>query len=198
MADYRAVSAVSEAVTELLRGRYHPDDFGNELEFRVYSARDFSQPMPAGVSVFLYRIYPNGLQRTQPLRPLPSGDRQRSQLPLDLHFLLTAWAGDASLQHTIAGWMMRTVEDSPTLPTGLLNHRHPGLFRADESVTLMPAELSTEELFRIWEVIVNHAYQVSVPYVARGVKIESTLPLSTAAEPVQERILETGAAEEVP
>ncbi len=198
MADYRAVAAVSEAVTELLRGHYRPEDFDNELEFRVYGARDFAQPMAAGVSVFLYRIFPNGLKRIQPIRPLPADSQQRSQLPLDLHFLLTAWAGDASLQHTIAGWMMRTVEDLPTLPTGLLNHRHPGLFRADESVTLLPAELSTEELFRIWEVIVNHAYQVSVPYVARGVKIDSPLPLSATGEPVRERVLEMGTKEAAP
>jgi hypothetical protein len=28
-----------------------------------------------------------------------------------------------------------------------------------------------EELFRIWEVTGNHAYQISVPYVARNVAI---------------------------
>ena len=35
--------------------------------------------------------------------------------------MLTAWAEDPSLQNTIAGWMMRTLEDTPTLPSTLLN-----------------------------------------------------------------------------
>ena len=38
----------------------------------------------------------------------------------------------------------------------------------------------------MWEVIVNNAYQISVPYVARYVKIESSLLVETGS-PIQER-----------
>jgi hypothetical protein len=198
MADYRAIGAVSEAVRQLMFQNYRFEDFNNELEFKVYVAKDFSQPMTAGVSVFLYRIFSNGLQRVQVMRPTPEGQPQKTQLPLDLHFLLTAWAQDASLQHTIAGWMMRTVEDTPTLPISLLNQLHLGLFRNDETVTLMPAELTTEELFRMWEVVVSHADQISVPYVVRGVKIESNLALTVGGKLVQERILDMEQGKEPP
>jgi hypothetical protein len=191
MADYRALTAVSEAIIELLRARFEaaPQFFNNELEFRIYLAKDFSQPMLAGVSLFLYRIYPNGTQRSPRGRPGPEGQRFRNQLPLDMHFILTAWAQDASLQHLIAGWMMRVLEDTPNLPPGLLNQKFAGLFASDEGVTVSPAELSTEELLRMWEVIVNNAYQISVPYVARYVKIESDL-LIGAGLSVQERTLD--------
>ena len=145
--------------------------------------------MDAGVSCFLYRIYVNGTQRTPRGRTRPDGQQSRTQLPLDLHFLLTAWAKDASLQHTIAGWMMRLLEDTPVLPAGLLNHRVSGVFHPDETVEVGLTELTTEELFRIWEVIVNNAYQISVPYVARNVRIESRLVLSTG-QPIQERTFE--------
>jgi hypothetical protein len=187
MADYRAITAVSEAIVYLLESQYRLEDFdGNQLEFKVYLAKDFSQPMEAGVSFLLYRIYANGSHRTPSGRPRPDGQRYRSQLPLDLHFLLTAWAKDASLQHTIAGWMMRVLEDMPSLPAGLLNHSMPGIFHADETVEISLTELTTEELFRIWEVIVNNAYQISVPYVARNVRIESQQLLSSGW-PIQER-----------
>jgi hypothetical protein len=42
-------------------------------------------------------------------------------------------------------------------------------------------------LFRIWEVIVSNAYQISVPYVARNVRIESIQRLGQG-EPVKERV----------
>jgi Pvc16 N-terminal domain len=187
MATFRAVSAVTAALVRLLESHYSPGDFnGNQLEFKVYLAGDFQRPMDAGVSVFLYRVYVNMHQRTPPGRLDPVGRRRRTQLPLDLHILLTAWAKDASLQHTIAGWMMRIIEDTPSLPAGLLNNAAPGVFLADETVELSLAELDTETLFRIWEVIAANAYQISVPYVARAVRIETDEVLTTA-RPVQER-----------
>jgi len=188
MADYRAVAAVSEAVIELLQSRFQaaPQYFNNELEFKIYLAKDFSQPMAAGVSLFLYRIYPNGTLRSPRGRPGPEGQQYRNQLPLDLHFILTAWAQDPSLQHLVAGWMMRMIEDTPILPPGLLNQRYPDLFTADEGVVITPAELSMEELLRMWEVIIENVYQLSVPYVARYVKVESELLLEIG-RPIQER-----------
>lgn len=190
MANYRAVEAVAEAVIELLESQYDPADFdGNQLEFDVYLAKNFEQPMKAGVSFFLYRIYANSTNRTPPGRLDQNGQRHRTQLPLDLHFLLSAWAQDASLQHAIAGWMMRILEDTPNLPAGLLNKRVPEIFHFDETVEIVLAELTTEELFRIWEVIGNNSYQISVPYVARNVKIETKL-LQTTALPAQLRTFE--------
>jgi len=187
MATFRAIGAVSAALVRLLESRYSPGDFSdNQLEFKVYLASDFQHPMDAGVSVFLYRVYANTHQRTPPGRLDAVGQRRRTQLPLDLHVLLTAWAKDASLQHTIAGWMMRTLEDTPSLPAGLLNNSARGVFQADETVELSIAELDTETLFRIWEVIAANAYQISVPYVARTVRIESDELLATY-RPVQER-----------
>jgi hypothetical protein len=190
MASYRAIAAVSNAIVHLIQSRYVPADFDNALlQFDVYTAPDFARPMDAGISILLYRIYPNQQNRTPPGRLMADGRRQRNMLPVDLHFLLTAWAKDASLQHAIAGWMMRILEDTPSLPPGLLNARFPGTFGMEETVEVGITELTTEELFRIWEVIVNNTYQISVPYVARNVCIE-TFQTFGFGEPVQERLLD--------
>jgi hypothetical protein len=179
-------------VIYLLEREYAPEDFdGNRLQFRIYRASDFAQPMEAGVSLFLYRIYTNGVHRTPTGRVAADGQRFRNQLPVDMHFLLTAWAQDASLQHTITGWMMRILEDTPSFPAGLLNQKFASVFHGDETVEISVAELTTEELFRIWDVIGNNSYQISVPYVARNVKIESTQFLSRG-QPVQQRIFNMG------
>jgi hypothetical protein len=100
MADFRAIGTVCETVMQVLQMHYRPEDFNNELEFKVYLARNFTQPMSGGVSLLLYRVSPNGSHRTPAGRLGPGGRRYRTQLPLDRHFLLTAGGKDALLQHT--------------------------------------------------------------------------------------------------
>jgi hypothetical protein len=189
MANYRGIMAVCEAVIHLLRSSAQSEEFNNELEFEVYLPKDFSEStITSGVSLFLYRIFPNGTHRTPSGRIGPNGQRYQTQLPLDLLFLLTAWGQDASLQHTIAGWMMRVLENTPILPAGLLNTVAPDVFQSDETVEIILAELSNEEMFQIWQTLPeNVAYQLSVPYIARNVRIESTQTLADG-QPIQERV----------
>jgi hypothetical protein len=188
VATYDAIAGTCEAIVRLLRSRFNPQDFdGATLDFQVYVAGDFQTPMDEGVSLFLYRIYPNGTQRTPAGRILPDGSQQRTMLPLDLHFLLTAWAKKASLQHEIAGWMMRVLEDTPTLTPNILNAYRPDVFRPEEAVDIAAGQLSVEDMFHIWEVMINHVYQLSVPYQARMLRIESELT-TIEGSPVQERV----------
>lgn len=187
MAHYRAITAVCESVLAVLKAHYKPEDFNQELSFQVYLAKDFASPMAAGVSLFLYRIFPNGTHRTPAGRITPDGKRQKPQLPLDLHFLLTAWAPDATLQHAIVGWMMRVLEDTPQLSASLLNASVPGAFGTDEAVELSLTELTTEDMLRMWEALVQNVYQLSIPYVARNLRIESTELVKPGGGPVLER-----------
>lgn len=113
-------------------------------------------------------------------------------MSLQLHFLLTAWAPDASLQHYLTGWMMRVLEDHPVLPAGQLNRRYDPdspVFLPDETVELSAAPLENEELFHLWDLIGPQTYQLSVPYQARGLRIESTRLLEQHG-PVRERGLD--------
>lgn len=188
MATYAAIAGTCEAVVRLLRSNYDPANFnGAMLDFQVYVANDFTTPMEEGVSVFLYRIYQNGINRTPAGRLLPDGSRQSTKLPLDLHFLLTAWAKKASLQNEIAGWMMRVMEDNATLPASVLNAYQPDVFRPDEAVDVALTELSVEDMFRVWEVMIGHVYQLSVPYQARMLEIESLSSIQPEGRAIQGR-----------
>jgi len=189
MAKYRAIKTACEGVLSLLKGNYRADDFdGVQLQFKVYQAQDFTLPMEAGISLFLYRIYLNDAHRTPAGRVGPQGQRYHSQLPLDLHFLLTAWGKDASLQHTITGWMMRTLEDTPVLPAGLLNSIDPDIFSQDETLEIIPAELNNEDMAGIWRDLLEYKYQLSIPYMARNVRIDSSLEVVEGTS-IQERQL---------
>ncbi len=192
MANYHALSGVCEGVIELLRNAFDPSEFQEQtLEFKVYSGADFARSMTTGVSVFLYRVYPNSSYRTPPGRRNENGNRLRRGLPLDLHILLTAWAPSASLQHALLGWAMRVLEDTPILPAGLLNATISGVFRTDEAVEITLCELTTEDLFRIWETVSDNKYQLSVPYIARYVTIESMVEIEEGL-PIQQRKMNMG------
>jgi hypothetical protein len=129
--------------------------------------------MAQGVSLFLYRVYLNGTQRS-PMMKDPVGNMRRQLLPLDLHFFITVWAPRPSLQHAILGWTMRLLEDMPVLTSALLNGVRPDTFRGDETVEVVAGQLTNEELMRIWDDL-DAEYQLSVPYVARVVCVESML-----------------------
>jgi hypothetical protein len=188
MASYPAIASTCEAIVRLLRATRDPAAFGGaHLDFDVYVAEDFRNPMDTGVSLFLYRIYHSGTNRTPAGRMLSGRRQQRQQLPLELHFMLTAWAKKASLQHEIAGWMMRVIEDVPTLSAALLNAYSPGVFEEDEAVEVTLTTLSVDDMFHIWDVMINHVYQLSVPYVVRPVAIDSTLSFGLPGL-VQERV----------
>lgn len=200
MADSRAIAAVCQAVVNLLEAEAALDTFGPPpppaLSFEVYTAANFADHMTAGVSLFPYRIYYDGVHRTPAGRIDPDGRRHRSRLPLNLHFMLTAWADHGSLQNVLAGWMLRVMEDNPVLSATWLNTAFDEpVFDPDETVEIVPADLSTEDLFRIWDVLIQDVYQLSVPFVARGIRIDSR-HLEHGGEPVRQREIAAARPEE--
>ena len=192
MADFHAIQVTCDALTRLLQESYDPDviEPATHLQFEVYGTGDFNNHMSQGVSLFLYRVHVNATQRS-PLVKDPVGNIRRQMLPLDLHLFLTVWAPKASLQHAILGWAMRVLEDTPILSSALLNGVRADTFRGDETVELTAGQLSNEELMRIWDDL-GAEYQLSVPYVARVVRIESLRELSEG-QPVSRRQFEYGA-----
>lgn len=198
MASYRAIETISNVVVRLLQASHAPGDFNdNRLEFAVYQGEDFgSGGTPAispGVSLFLYRVVANGTMRTPPGRRTSSGKQRKTQLPLDLHYLFTVWAGSATMQHRITGWLMRTLETTPILPEGVLHSAHEDVFEPDETIEIVLNDLTNEDLFRIWDII-GESYRLSIPYLVRNVRIKSDEKVRSEG-PVERRIfdvLETG------
>ena len=194
MAGIRAIAATCEAVRHVLESAAAADDLGFAMTFRVYGPAEFGLAEPLitnGVSVFLYRVLPNLSHRTPAGRTLPDGRRHRTHLPVDLHLLLTVWASLPETQNTIVAWLMRTLEDYPTLPASLLNINHEGTFAAEESVELVLNEMPGEEILHLWEVLGQRIYQISVPYVVRALFLESQR-IEAVAEPVQVRTFAMG------
>lgn len=176
MATYPALAATSEAILGLLKRAA----VGTEFEggaFEHYQAASFASPMPDGVALYLYRVTVSS-NRNLPPRIGRDGRRYGPPLPLDLHYLVIPWAGDAIKQQRLLGFAIRTLEDTPILPAGVLNQHgpEPDVFRPEETVELVFEMLSVQDQSEIWDVAQTKE-QVSATYVARMVEIESGVEL---------------------
>lgn len=187
MANHQAIGAVAEGVVRLLEQSWRPALLpGITPQFDVYHGKDFSSPMTEGLSVFVYQVGADPVQRTLP----PAVPDHKRPLPVRVWMLLTAWAKDASTEHALLGWAMRAMADHPVLGSGFLNAATSGVFGPDETVELSLGELTNDEIFQLWQVLPS-SLQLSVPYLARVVRIESEL-VETAGVPVVERDLDFG------
>lgn len=176
MASYQAIAAVGEAILSLLESARPPapSEF-DATQFVLYQASDFQNPTAEErISLYLYHIGISSTRRSFPPRRDADGHLYRPPLPLDLHYLLTPWAQDARKQQRLLGWSMRVLEDTPIIPTGLLNSFGPetAIFRPDETVELICEPLSLQEIVNIWDAFKPNL-QISAAYVTRMILIDS-------------------------
>ncbi len=119
------------------------------------------------LSLFLYKVNFNHTMRAS---WSAVGHRQgRAHLPLDLHFLLTPWAGNAYDEMSVLGRAMLCLEVTPNLSGPLLYPR--GGWAENEAVQISLEEMSTEDVMRTFDSLPVD-YKLSVPYVVRVVRIE--------------------------
>ena len=176
MATYPAIAATSEAVLGLLQSAAVGGEFDG-VQFAHYQSGDFESPMSDGISLYLYRVTVSSNRNLPPLLG-PDGRRYRPPIPLDVHFLVTAWAETAVRQQRMLGFAIRTLEDTPILPAGVLNQHspEPNVFRPEETVELVYESLTVQDVGYIWDVAQTKE-QPSAPYVARMVEIESPVAI---------------------
>lgn len=191
MATFQAIAATSQAILGLLAEACPKPEF-NAARFELYQVNNFQSPMEEGVSLYLYRIALSSSGRNLAPSVGPNGQRYRPPIPVDLHYVVSAWAKTAIKQQRLLGWAIRMLEDVPILPAGLLNHFGPEaeIFKPGETVELVLAQLTLQDLNNLWGATkVNPP--LSVSYIARMVGLESTLELVDAA-PVQTRVFDIG------
>jgi hypothetical protein len=185
VATFRAIAVTGNTIRNLLAEAWPRDTFPG-AQFQLVQASNLtSAPFTdLGVSVYLYRVVFNSIRRSLPPRARLNGDRFKPSVPLDLHFLITAWARKAEQQWALLAWAIRTIEDTPVLPAGLLNQNAGSsadgtpqdVFRDDESVELVAETLSLQDMVSIWE-IAKPNQQPSISIIARSVLIDSTVEM---------------------
>jgi uncharacterized protein DUF4255 len=171
MANQFAIHSVGESLRKYLENSY-PQELlaSNSCAFRLVSSGELKDPSSFGttLSLYLYRVTMNEHLRNT-LRVNDPSDA-KSPLAVDLHYLMTVWANNALAEHTILCWAMRQLYQHPVLDNSSLSPEA-GWTTAD-LVQLIPAELSNEEVMRIWDAL-DPPYHLSVSYVARVVRIDA-------------------------
>lgn len=186
MANLRAIHSVGNSIVTYLRNTYPAAAGGAAMpgcDFALLSLAELEAP-PDGatrLSLLLYRVTVNEHMRQQ--RPDRLSSEQPAPLGLDLHFLLSAWGGTAADEQLPLAWAMRQLYQHPILDASSLSPE--AGWAPDEVIQVIPAELSTEDMMRIWDAL-TPGYRLSVSYIARLVRIDAD-PVADALPVVASR-----------
>lgn len=198
MSNHRAVGTV----TATLQRRVESAADGAVTGARALTERPDNVVVGEGesrVSVFLYQVSTNPEWRNAEL-PTRRGDGSMTRRPmaaLDLHYLLTFFGEEAQqVPERLLGGVVTNLHAWPTLEPReiedtIADNAHlsgSDLAASPERVRLVPLPLNLEELSKLWSVLFQTAYRLSMVYVASVVLLE---PEDTPrpAPPVRRRLL---------
>jgi hypothetical protein len=170
MAGADAVRDMAETLVFLLRAgipAMDPSKIAVATPDEFEALRD---PITPNITIFLYRISVNPHMRNDPSRARADGSVQRAPLPLELSFLITAWAKDTKDELKLVGRVLQVLEAHGELgPADLVGTS----WDKDDSVQLVIDSLPLEDHYRIWDA--NEVpYRLSLTYTARVIGLMST------------------------
>jgi hypothetical protein len=173
LADYTAIYAVGNSLAQYL-GNSFPEELKSKypsVKFQLTGssqiAEEDTSALDQVVTIFLHRITIN--ENFRAATRIQDDPNKRPVLFLDLHYLVTYWGIDPQAEQTILGWTMQQLQTSPILDNSILTPSN--IWDATESIQLVPADLSLEDILRIWDAL-GPKYRLSVSYIARVVRID--------------------------
>jgi hypothetical protein len=177
VADFRCISATGKTIERLLNACFveeQPISDDRPTKAVLVRSDDFARAngdageIPArALAIFLYRVDVNKVMRAA-WSGVASFDGQ-AHLPIDLHFLLTAFADNAEWEQQILGRAMQCLEDTPSLSGPLL---YPTAnWQPNEAVHVTVEDLGIDSVLRTFDSLAVD-YRLAVPYLARVVRID--------------------------
>jgi hypothetical protein len=175
MANYSAIYSVGNSIATYLQNAYPADLSSNfACQFRLVSSTEIATEeqtaLDKTVSIFLHRITVNENFRSASV--IQDAPAKTPVIFLDLHYLFTYWGSSAQAEQTVLGWTVQQLQSAPILDKSVLSPD--GGWDANESVQLVLADLSLEDILRIWDAL-GPKYRLSIAYVARVVRIDRSV-----------------------
>jgi len=136
-----------------------------------------------GVNIFLYQVVPNAAWRNTDLPNRNGGGEivHRPRAALDLHYLLSFYGDEAKLEaQLLLGSVTQALHAQPILTRKQVRDTvssaaflaGSNLAEEIELVRVTPLSLSLEEMSKVWSVLFQTSYALSVAYQAAVVLIE--------------------------
>ncbi|GLF93130.1 DUF4255 domain-containing protein [Streptomyces yaizuensis] len=194
MSNSLAIATVTQALALLIESNIGPE---TDIAVKVVTRRPPADPpVEPTVNVFLYQVAPNPSMRHHDL-PTRASDGtllKRPAAPLDLHYLISAYGEEAELVgQRLLGSVVRTLHEIPVLPRDVIERaaERPHLAGSDlalspQRVRFTPTVMDIDETSKLWGMLHQTPYTLSVAYQATLVLIEGR-ELPAPGVPVHER-----------
>ncbi|MFE4054975.1 Pvc16 family protein [Streptomyces sp. NPDC059096] len=194
MSNALAVATVTQALALLIGNNLSPEmDIAVTVETRKPPAEPPTEPT---INVFLYQVAPNPSMRHTDLPTRASDGRlvNRAAAALDLHYLISAYGDETTLVgQRLIGCVVRTLHEIPFLPQDLIElaAERPYLAGSDlasspQRVRFTPTVMDIDETSKLWGMLHQTPYTLSVAYQASLVLIEGR-EKPVPAKPVERR-----------
>jgi Pvc16 N-terminal domain len=185
MSNFRAIATVTATLQRVLQAAVQSDVPGAGVS-TVRPSEGANTHLPTtGINLFLYQVAPNPHRSNLDLPTRRSdGDLvQRPQIALDLHYLLSFYGDDLALEpQRLLGSTVAFLHGQPLITraqieAAIADNAKPFLANSDladqpELVRFTPLTISLEELSRLWSVMLQVHYVLSVAYKASVVLVE--------------------------
>ncbi|WP_210586471.1 DUF4255 domain-containing protein [Streptomyces sp. GESEQ-35] len=181
MSNALAIAHVTQALALLIENNVGPE-FGEAVKVEPRKPPADPQLEQPTISVFLYQVTPNTSQRNNdlPTRATDGTLVKRPAAALDLHFLISAYGDEKELVgQRLIGSVVRTLHEIPILPKDVIEQagERPYLAGSDlaeaaQRVRFTPTVMDVDETSKLWGMLYQTPYALSVVYQAALVFID--------------------------
>lgn len=173
MASYKGVQGALIALEDFFKSRL-PDELSDgptNARVALLGSYDIANKLSGNLlGIYLHRITIDDHGRARFFQPQgtdPNGPRP--ELPVNLHFLLIANATSAAIEADLMSWAMVELANHSQLDISQVQDIDDE-WGQSEVLNITPADLSTEDLMRIWDVF-ESPYTSTMAYTAKTVRL---------------------------
>ena len=194
MANVLALHSVGNSIVTYLRNSYPQQVAGITMPACSFDLMSFAQLVSnteeatTRITLLLYRVTVD--EHARQIRASNRVTDGPAPLSLDLHYMVTAW-GTTSLDEQLTfAWTLRQMHEHPVLDASALSPE--AGWTPDEVIQIVPAELTTEDMMRVWDGF-EASYRLSSTYIARLVRLDPDQAIDTRRVVARQLALGAGA-----
>lgn len=201
LATYKAVAGILNAIKDYLERRISGSldlDFPDSAVVVLGNSELSEKPAGNQIGLYLHRISVDPFGRNRYFQPADPSAAPQPELAVNLHILLIAWTTTGDNEAPLIAWAMQQIGSALDLDVSHLGIDDPS-WGDGEHVQVMPEDMSTEDLLRLWDGLPRD-YRLSVPYLVKTLRllpaeeVASGPPVRTVATPLADSTGESGNA----